>query len=149
MNVSVGEVSMQKFAYKIVIIISIQLVIAAIHIFRLGQIFEGNLYNLYYSYFSDLILPFGIYFLLSANEYSIPFLRHWRVKALAVFSLATLAEILQYFGVYALGVTFDPIDILMYGCGVILAAIVDTQVFSRLFKFWKFENPRLVKSNRL
>jgi glycopeptide antibiotics resistance protein len=140
---------MQKFAYKVAIIISIQLVIAAVHAFRLGQIFEGNLYKLYYSYFSDLILPFGIYFLLSANEYSIPFLRYWRVKALAVFSVATLAEILQYFGIYALGVTFDLVDILMYGCGVILAAIVDTQVFSRIFKFWALENSKHSGSLRL
>jgi len=131
---------MQKFAKKIAIVISIQLVIAAIHAFRLGQIFKGTLYNLYYSYFSDLILPFGIYFLLGANDYSIPFLRHWKVKALFVFSVATLLEILQYFGVYALGVTFDPFDILMYGCGVILAVIIDTQVFPRMFKFWEY-NP--------
>ena len=140
---------MKKFAYKVAIIIIIQLAIAAIHAFRLGQIFEGNLYNLYYSYFSDLILPFGTYFLLSANEYSIPFLRHWSVKALAVFSVATLAEILQYFGVYALGVTFDPVDILMYGCGVTLAVIVDTQVFSRMFKFWTLEDSKHTESNRL
>ncbi len=140
---------MKKLTYKIALVISIQLVIAAIHAFRLGQIFEGNLYNLYYSYFSDFILPFGTYFLLSANEYSIPFLRHWSVKALAVFSAATLAEILQYFGVYALGVTFDPVDILMYGCGVILAANVDTQVFSRMFKFWTFENSKQTESIKL
>ena len=97
---------------KILIIISIQLIIAAIHAFRLGQVFNGQLYILYYSYFSDLVLPFGWYFLLSISDASIPVLRKWYVKAGIIFFLATTSEILQIFGIELLGVTFDPIDIL-------------------------------------
>ena len=98
--------------------------------------FNGELYILYYSYFSDIIIPFGIYFLLSINEFSIPFLRDWRVKSIIVFSATTTTEICQYFGIPVLGVTFDPIDIIMYGAGVVLAVFIDRQVFTRIFKFW-------------
>jgi len=131
---------MKKLTHKILVIISIQIFIGLIHIFRLGQLFNEELYILYYSYFSDLILPFGIYFLLSVNEFSIPFLRDWRIKAIIIFLVTTAAEICQYFGIYALGVTFDMIDIMMYSIGVVLAVIVDRQVFARLFKFWTITN---------
>ena len=35
------------------IIVLIQIIIALVHAFRLGQIFNGQLYNLYYGCFSD------------------------------------------------------------------------------------------------
>ncbi len=121
---------------KILIIILIQIIIALIHVFRLGQIFNGQAYNLYYSYFSDLILPFGVYFLLSINEATIPVLRQWYVKAGIIFFLATFAEICQLFGFEVLGVTFDPIDILMYGAGVLSAAFIDVKIFAPNLGFW-------------
>ena len=127
---------MKKITNKIFVIIAIQMVIALIHIFRLGQLFNGELYKLYYGYFSDIIIPFGFNFLLSINEFSIPVLRDWRVKAIIIFSATTTSEICQYFGIYALGITFDPVDILIYGLGVLMAVIVDRQVLARIFGFW-------------
>jgi hydrogenase maturation factor len=103
---------------KILIIILIQVAIALIHVFRLGQIFQGQAYNLYYSYFSDLVLPFGAYFLLSSNEITFPVFQKWYVKAALIFGFTTFAEICQFFGIDFLGVTFDPFDILMYAMGV-------------------------------
>ena len=64
-------------------------------------------------YASDLMLPFGAYFLLSMNELHLGFLRKWHVKALIVFSVMTFSEILQLFGVYFFGGTFDMVDILI------------------------------------
>ena len=128
---------------KIGIIFLIQVAIALIHVFRLGQIFRGQAYNLYYSYFSDIILPFGTYFLLSLNDKSIPVFQKWCVKAGIIFALATIAEICQFFGIEVLGVTFDPIDILMYGVGVSIAALIDVKVFSKYLGFWA--NPRTEK----
>jgi hypothetical protein len=121
---------------KILIVIFIQVAIALIHVFRLGQIFHGQAYQLYYSYFSDIVLPFGMYFLLSLNDVTIPVIRKWYVKAGLIFSMATLAEICQFFGIEALGATFDPFDILMYGTGVLAAAIVDVKIFSKYLGFW-------------
>jgi len=55
--------------------------------------------------------------------------------------MATLAEVGQYFGLYILGRTFDPIDIAVYAAGVMLAAVVDW-IFSIVFKFWKIESQK-------
>ena len=121
---------------KILIIILIQVAIALVHVFRLGQIFQGQAYNLYYSYFSDFILPLGMYFLLSLNDATIPFFRKWVVKAGLIFAFTTFAEICQFFGIEVLGVTFDPFDILVYGIGVSVAALIDVKVFSKYLGFW-------------
>ena len=116
---------------------SINLIIASAHIFRLGSYLNGDLYILYYSYASDILLPIGFYFLLCLNDVNFRLLRNWYVKALIVFLLATFTEIMQAFGIYMLGVTFDVIDILMFGIGVLLAAILDVQVFDRLIPGYK------------
>jgi len=121
---------------RVGIIILIQLLIASIHAFRLGQAFSGELYLWYYSYFSDFILPFAAYFLLSINVASMYFLRPWYVKVGIILAITVLAEILQFFGLEVLGATFDPFDILAYATGVLLAAFVDKKVFSALFGFW-------------
>ena len=121
---------------KILIIVLIEASIALIHSFRLGQLFNGQAYILYYSYASDFMLPFGWYFLLSITDATIPFLRKWYVKAGIIFSIMSLSEICQFFGIELFGVTFDPMDICMYGAGVLIAAFVDVKVFGRLFGFW-------------
>ncbi len=121
---------------KVLVIILIQIAIALVHIFRLGQIFQGQAYNLYYSYFSDLVLPFGAYFLLSLNEITIPVFRKWYLKAALIFGFTTFAEVCQFFGIDLLGVTFDPFDILMYAMGVSIAVFVDVQVFTKYIGFW-------------
>jgi hypothetical protein len=131
---------------KILTIIILQVAIALIHVFRLGQIFHGQAYNLYYSYFSDLILPFGAYFLLSLNEITISVFRKWYVKAGLIFAFTTFAEICQFFGIEVLGATFDPFDILMYGIGVSVAAIIDVKVLTKYFGFWA--NPKIGKKDR-
>jgi len=77
-----------------------------------------------------------MYFLLCMNEITIPRLADWRVRALLVFAASSATEILQAFGVYALGTTYDPLDILMFAIGVLLAVFVDRIVFWRFLPFW-------------
>jgi hypothetical protein len=113
-------------------------VIAIIHILRIGNYLSGELYYFYYSFFSDLILPFGGYFLLCAAEIKLPILRHWKPKLVISFLVPALAETFQFFGLPVFGSTFDPLDYLMYAFGAILAAIIDVQVFPRIFKFWVY-----------
>ncbi len=43
---------------------------------------------------------------------------------------------MQFFGVYALGVTFDPMDIAMYASGALLAVLVERGFFARWLPFW-------------
>jgi len=117
--------------------ISINLILAAVHIFRLGSYLNGDAYILYYSYASDIMIPIGFYFLLCINDLKKPFLREWYVKALLVFGVTTFTEIMQAFGIYMLGVTFDIFDILMFGIGVLIAAFLDKVVFERMIPNYK------------
>jgi hypothetical protein len=119
------------------VVVSIMLVIAAAHVVGIGRRLQPQWAALYSSYFSDLVLPFGYYFLLFLPEERWDFLGRSEGKATAVFLMASAAETLQYFGVWALGSTFDPIDYAMYAVGVIAAAFVDTQLFARAFAFWR------------
>ena len=82
------------------------------------------------------MLPFGFYFLLFFPERQLPVLGRWEVKAAVVFLASSFAETCQYFGLPVLGSTFDVFDYVMYALGTASAILVDTQVFSRTFKFW-------------
>lgn len=114
----------------------IMLIIGAIHTFRLGSYLDGKAYLIYYSYVSDLIIPFGFYFILSMNEIQIKFLRNWYTKGFIVFALSTFTEIMQFFGFYVLGVTFDILDIAMFGVGVTIAILFDKLIFERFIPHW-------------
>ena len=119
------------------LIVAIQLILAMGFIFRPASYLPRDAYILYQSYYADIMLPFGFYFLLSLNDKTFAWLRNWWLKAILIFAGATTCEILQYFDVYAFGVTFDPLDIVAYGIGALLAASVDQLVFPKLFKFWE------------
>lgn len=121
---------------RIALIVSILLVIALVHIFRVGTYLRGSLFTLYYSYFSDIVIPFGMYFLLCLEDVYFRFLRDWRVKAMLVFAVASSTEVMQAFGVPLLGQTFDPLDFVMFGGGVLLAALVERCLFDRLLPWW-------------
>ena len=125
---------------RIIVGVSTMLIIAAMHAFRIGQYLNGDLYIYYYSFASDLVLPIGSYFMLSMNEIQIRFLRRWFVKALIVFAVMTFSEIMQIFGIYFFGVTFDILDILMFGIGVALAVFFDKQIFERFIPFWNYNH---------
>jgi hypothetical protein len=132
--------------------IGVQLLISLIHTFRLGTYLRGRLYVLYYSYFSDIIIPFGMYFLMCFVEErvraiplsdapavvrrkastALAFLGDWRFKALLVFGVASFTEVLQAFGVPLLGRTFDPLDFAMFAGGVLLAVLADKFLLERL-----------------
>ena len=106
--------------------LGIVLGIALIHVFRLGSHLSGVPRRLYYSYFSDVVLPIAAYFLLCRAAARHRFLKDRWVKAAFVFGAASFAEILQGFGVPLLGRTFDPLDFVSYAAGALIAMIVDT-----------------------
>ena len=121
------------------VIILLMLLIAAAHIINIESYLKGELYHFYFGYFSDLVIPFGFYFLLVLLEEQLPFLRHWQAKLAVAFLLPSFAETCQLFGLPVLGSTFDLLDYLMYALGTTLAVIIDLHVFSRVFSFWKRE----------
>lgn len=113
------------------IVIVVMLTIALAHVIGFGRFLSGQLRVLYVSYFSDLVLPFGFYLLLTLVEDKHRLLRAWWAKAVIVFGLATAAELLQLLGVYALGRTFDPIDIAAYAVGVLCAVGVERAILMK------------------
>jgi hypothetical protein len=128
--------------HKIMVAITVILFIAAIHIFRVGTYFSGKLFILYYSFFSDIVIPIGIYFMLCINDVSIPILKNWKTKAAIVFIIAAGTEIAQAFGIPILGSTFDPLDFVMFGVGIFIAIGLD-YIFSRVFSFWSFGDEKV------
>lgn len=98
---------------------------------------NDTIHRLFHSYFADIALPFGFYFLIALNENNFAFLKKWYVKVGAVFTLCALSETLQYFGIFALARVFDLMDYVMYAIGVILAVFFDKIIFKRIFNFWK------------
>ena len=129
--------------HKVIVALAVILFIAAIHIFRVGTYFSGRLFILYYSFFSDIVIPIGIYFMLCINELSIPYLKNWIIKAAIVFVIAAATEIAQAFGVPIFGSTFDPLDFVMFGLGIFIAIGLD-YLFSRVFSFWSFGDERVL-----
>lgn len=118
---------------KKVVIISIMVLIALIHFFA-GINYKGPYPEFVNGYLLDILVPFGFYFLLGLSKF--PLLKSWIVKSVLMFGAASFTEIAQCFGVPIFGQTFDPVDFVMFGMGVILAAIFDIIVFPRIFDFW-------------
>jgi len=121
------------------VIVAIQLLLALGFIIRPANYLSREGYIFYHSYYADVMIPFGFYFLLSVNEQLMTFLRNWKIRAAVVFTGATITEVLQYFGIYALGVTFDPLDILAFAIGTIMAVLVDRLLFPIIFSFWEIK----------
>ena len=115
------------------VIIIIMMLIVLAHVFRVGAYLPDPLFTIYYSYFSDIVIPLGMYLLLCLNDVFVRIHRDWRVKAFLVFGVASFTEVLQALGVPLLGQTFDPLDFLMFGAGVLLAVFVDKAILDRIF----------------
>jgi hypothetical protein len=118
---------------KKVVVVCLVVPIALLHFFT-GSAYRGPCPEFVNGYLLDILVPFAFYFLLVLPEH--PSLERWPVKALLVFGAGASVEIAQFFGAPILGRTFDPLDFVMYGLGVLLAALLDTVVLARLVGFW-------------
>ncbi len=83
--------------------VSVMVTIGLFHAFRIGTYLPAKWYTLYYSFFSDITMPFGIYFMLCIYDINLKLLRGWHTKALLVFAGCAATEVAQAFGVYLLG----------------------------------------------
>lgn len=117
-----------------VLCILIVLLVALLHIIGPGHWFHGSYRDLYYSYFSDVAIPFAFYFLLSIAERNWPLVSGWKMKATLILGGCVLAESLQYFHVHFLGTVFDPLDVIAYIIGIAAAIVVDELLLQRLKK---------------
>lgn len=130
---------MKEINKKNFVIACILALVGLIQLSNFGHLFHGEVHNLYCGYIPDFIIPFAVYFLLCSNQILFPFLKPWYIKALIVFSMASIAELIQYAGFDVLGSTYDPYDFLMYAGAVLFASILDTLLFPKIFKFWNAE----------
>ena len=58
-------------AIRIKIGLTIIFLIALIHVFRIGKFLPESYHGLYYSYVSDVSIPFGFYFLFCIAEFDL------------------------------------------------------------------------------
>jgi hypothetical protein len=123
----------QRMLRKKIVVVSVVIPVALLH-FLTGSNYRGPYPGFVNGYLLDILLPLAFYFLLCLGKFSL--LRSWAVKGILVFGVGAVVEIAQFFGVPIFGRTFDPMDFVMYGLGVIFAAILDTTVFPRVFNFW-------------
>jgi hypothetical protein len=82
------------------------------------------------------MIPFAFYFLLCLEEPYIKFFKKWYNKAILVFVGASIIEVLQRYGIYIVGETYDILDILMFAIGVSVSVFLDRLVFKYLIPFW-------------
>jgi hypothetical protein len=123
----------QTRSARTVVVVAINLAIAGVH-FITGPGYRGPFPAFVNGHLLNILIPFGFYLLLCLNP-SGP-LRHWAVRAALVFGAASAVEVAQGLGLEVLGRTFDPLDFVMYGLGVGLAALLDRVVFPRVPGFW-------------
>ena len=116
----------KRSMFIIILIIST----AIVHLIKVWEYLPNSISIIYRSYFSDLLLPFTFYFILSIAKH-IKISKEPLILFISVFSFCTLVEILQKCGIDILGTTYDPVDIVMYFIGSCLGLIVDIVIFKK------------------
>ncbi len=111
-----------------IVIVCIALFVGGLH-FIIGPKYNGPFKHFLRGYLIDILLPFVLYLLCNAGKIASKFKF---AAAVGVFLIGVGVETLQYFHVPLFGRTFDPLDILMYGLGVIMGVLFDLSVLSRL-----------------
>lgn len=115
---------MKKKVYLILI-----LLVAVFHLIHVGNWLNAEWKPFYYSYFSDVTIPFAYYCLLGIAEEKMKWLNNWKLKASLIFTGCLFAETLQYFHVNFLGTVFDWYDILAYSSGIFAAVLFEKLIF--------------------
>jgi len=119
---------------SILFIVGISLFVAFIHLI-IGPDYSGIWKHFVRGYLIDLILPMNLYLLLQISlRKKISIVKSRVIGAMFTFSFGVIVEILQLLKIKFLGSTYDPLDIVMYGIGVVIGLLVDYTIID------KFEN---------
>ena len=118
-----GQVSRKQ------IVVGIALGVGLLH-FVVGPGYAGPWRGFVRGYLIDILLPFALYLLLSLP--AIRCLRHPGARAAVVLGVGVAVETLQFHGVPIFGRTFDPLDLLMYGLGVLAGVVFERAVLRRV-----------------
>jgi hypothetical protein len=120
---------MSRFPIKKLLVVGIAVGVGMLH-FLTGPRYRGPLPVFVNGYLIDILLPFAMYLVLGVANQSV--LRSGIARGVLVFGIGVVTETLQYFGVPIFGRTFDPLDYLMFGVGIGLAAVFEWAVLSRI-----------------
>jgi len=119
---------------SIFFIVGISLFVAFMH-FIIGPDYSGICKRFVSGYLIDLILPMNLYLLLQISlRKKISIVKSRVIGAMFTFSFGVIVEILQLLKIKFLGSTYDPLDIVMYGIGIMIGLLVDYTIID------KFEN---------
>ena len=111
--------------------------VATLFVLRPASRLPHDYYIFYQSFGGDILIPFAFYFILDISAADWRLLRLWPIKFIIVFAGASTSELLQFFGIYAFGVTFDYWDFLMYFLGATLAVLVDRVILPQFLSNWE------------
>ena len=115
-------------------IVIISLFVGLLH-FLIGPNYQGLLRDFMRGYLIDILLPMNMYLLTQIALRRVLPMRWCRIiGGVSVFLFGVTIEILQKFGIHALGSTYDMMDFVMYGLGVILGIGFDLTIIERFEK---------------
>ena len=117
---------------SIIIIVIFSIFVGLLH-FLIGPNYQGLFRDFMRGYLIDIVLPMNMYMLAQISLRRILPTSWCRIiGGTSVFLFGVTVEIMQKLGIHALGSTYDPVDFLMYGFGVLLGLIVDLTVIDKL-----------------
>lgn len=117
---------------SIYFIVGISFSVALMH-FIIGPDYNGICKHFVKGYLIDLILPMNLYLLLQISlRKKISIAKSRVIGAMSTFLFGLFVEIMQLHKIKFLGSTYDPLDIVMYGIGIMIGVLVDYIVIDKL-----------------
>jgi hypothetical protein len=117
---------------SIYFIVGLSLSVALMH-FIIGPDYNGICKHFVRGYLIDLILPMNLYLLLQISlRKKISIAKSRVIGAISTFLFGLIVEILQLLKIKFLGSTYDPLDIVMYGIGIMIGLLVDYKIINKL-----------------
>ncbi len=110
-------------------IVAIALFVGALH-FIIRPDYQGPFHEFIHSYLVDILLPFSMYLIAGLVGHPL-FGARW-IRVISVFGFGVTVETMQYFDIDVFGSTFDPMDIVMYGTGVLSGIAFERIVLTHL-----------------
>jgi len=111
-----------------IIVVAIAVFVGLLH-FVTGPNYQGPARAFVNGHLIDILLPFSMYLVFGVADQQV--IKSPALRGLLVFMVGATAEIFQYFDVPVLGSTFDILDFLMYGLGVILGGLFEKIILAR------------------
>jgi hypothetical protein len=128
---------MNPGTFRKAVIVIINVIVAFLHFVNFRR-YQGPGHIFVTGYLFDILVPFALYFLLCLPE-STTFRIKWQWKVALIVGFGTGVELSQMAGFPIFGSTFDPLDILAYTGGAMIALAIDKLVLARCFPFWRIQ----------